>query len=224
MKKASFLVALIALLSLAGCSNSNNQNNSTNTSETTSSAQSQQGFKKNTLTNDEGSMTFTKVETTKTTNPSIQGEVKAALFIGKFTNKSKEELSPKDFWANYIRAYSVNKNSDSELMGSGLSINTPYDDLYQAGFDKVHPGKTVEFMIGFQNADLTKEYKIVPYSKSLDKLKPSLTIKAKNIDVSNLNTKEAIDSSYNSEDSSESTSESSTSDSLETYDTDTSFE
>lgn len=109
-------------------------------------------------------------------------------------------------------------------MGSGLSINTPYDDLYQAGFDKVHPGKTVEFMIGFQNADLTKEYKIVPYSKSLDKLKPSLTIKAKNIDVSNLNTKEAIDSSYNSEDSSESTSESSTSDSSETYDTDTSFE
>ena len=169
-------------------------------------------------------MTITKVETTKTTNPSVQGEVKAALFIGKFTNKSKEELSPKDFWANYIRAYSVNKNSDSELTGSGLQINTPYDELYQAGFDKVHPGKTVEFMIGFQNADLTKEYKIVPYSKSLDKLKPSLTIKAKSIDVSSLNTKEAIDGYSDSSDATTENSENSVSTSSESSDTDTSFE
>lgn len=219
MKKAKFLIALIALFSLAGCSNSNDST-SAPASETTSSTQSQQGFKKNTLTNNEGSMTITKVETTKTTNPSVQGEVKAALFIGKFTNKSKEELSPKDFWANYIRAYSVNKNSDSELTGSGLQINTPYDELYQAGFDKVHPGKTVEFMIGFQNADLTKEYKIVPYSKSLDKLKPSLIIKAKSIDVSSLNTKEAIDgSSDSSEDSSNTTTENSVSTSSDTDDT-----
>ncbi len=223
MKKAKFLIALIALFSLAGCSNSNDST-SAPASETTSSTQSQQGFKKNTLTNNEGSMTITKVETTKTTNPSVQGEVKAALFIGKFTNKSKEELSPKDFWANYIRAYSVNKNSDSELTGSGLQINTPYDELYQAGFDKVHPGKTVEFMIGFQNADLTKEYKIVPYSKSLDKLKPSLTIKAKSIDVSSLNTKEAIDGYSDSSDATTENSENSVSTSSESSDTDTSFE
>lgn len=185
LKKASILFALITTLTLAGCSNTNHSSKSISSTET--SSQAQKGFSGKTFKNSDGSITITKVETTKTTNPSVQGEVKAVLFIGKFTNNSNETQTPNDFWAQYIKAYGINKNSDSDLGVSGLQINTPYDDLYDAASDKVHPGKTIKFMIGYQVDDLASKYKLVARTKSLDELKPALTLDAKRIDVSDLN-------------------------------------
>lgn len=206
LKKASILFALITTLTLAGCSNTNHSSKSISSTET--SSQAQKGFSGKTFKNSDGSITITKVETTKTTNPSVQGEVKAVLFIGKFTNNSNETQTPNDFWAQYIKAYGVNKKSDSDLIGSGLQINTPYDDLYDAASDKVHSGKTVEFMIGYQVDNLSTKYKLVPRTKSLDELKPTLTLNAKSIDVSNLN-KDNVTSETSTSQESESPTESS---------------
>lgn len=185
LKKASILFALIAVLTLSGCSNTNIPNKATSSERT--SSQSQKGFSGKTFKNDDGSITITKVETTKTTNPAVEGEIKAVLVVGKFTNNSSESQSPRDFLAQYIKVYGVGKNSDSDLGVGGLSINTPYDDLYDASSDKVHPGKTIEFMLGYQVDNLSSKYKLVARTKSLDELKPALTLDAKRIDVSDLN-------------------------------------
>ncbi|KRL84580.1 DUF5067 domain-containing protein [Ligilactobacillus apodemi] len=208
MKKVSILFVCIVCSILAGCSSTDKvDKNSVSSSDKTvsTSTQSQKGFNGKTLKNEDGSLTITKVETTKTTNPSIEGEVKAVLIIGKFTNNSSETQSPKDFWSQYIKVYTVNKNSDSELILSGLQIDTPYDDLYEAASDKVHPGKTIKFMIGYQTNKLSTKYKFVPTTKSSDELKPTLTLNAKNIDVSSLNNGSESKSTASSESTSTST-------------------